>query len=532
MIFVIVDSITVATAQDSLVTLSSTELSFYGEAGYTEEIITSFYVVALEENVKIKTSSTILYDNRSGNSITISAIDLSATEMAKNTEQIVNVGLDLTKAKEGFYQGTIILTAEADKNFTSTKISVKAIIKGESTLLGTLLEIVKNDYVQIGLVLLAVFLIGLALMSVPEETKKAELFKKHLITKEKLVISTGIFAILVWALILITSSFDTLKTTLSTILIAPFILFITGYVNFKRDERKERRKVATEIRNKGIEKDLDFLRGIIGETSNHFASLQSKYYNEKGSLSRKKWDDSSTQGVIIDIPTGRLAKYYRYTELHNKHYSCILEMGLLKGKTVESWIKEQLNKPQNSDFDLEQIVRDLNTPRLALPSQVDKEKFALVCRFEQFRQTYEKLEQAIWSNLIFQIGSLGEAYLEPLEIDFPRLSRGLLLYLVEKGVLTNKSLAKLPTYPLKEKIEKLDPDLLKDLLKVIYGSDMRQKIELMVTKDFDDTYEKLEELCDLPSLPSECTKVSEKETKISLNGKIAVLKDDQARKQH
>lgn len=105
--------------------------------------------------------------------------------------------------------------------------------------------------------------------------------------------------------------------------------------------------------------------------------------------------------------------------------------------------------------------------------------------------------------------------MEPFEVQYPRISRGLLRYLVEVGFLIPKELGYDDNAEglkkLKTDIENLEPSLLKNIQSKIYTDDNRLSITKKITGKFDENYDALEGM-QIPKIPAEL-KGKEKWTK-------------------
>lgn len=414
----LVNSIAVAAAQDSvpqLIALSANELNFYGEEGTTQLSRTLTIVGLAEEEVQVTLFPAELYDNSSGKNVSIVAIE--SFSVRKNEEKIANILLNTSRASAGTYQGAIIVTATTPENITTTTITVTAKIEIEKPLLSV------SQLIVIVLFIIPMFF-GLYW--------KDEWDKKWFVPKKRLVVVfLGIFVAAVFIGAMVTSIFGDL-TILSSALIAPFIAYVISYVKDKRTERLEKEKASRKIRNTGIEKDIELIRNVMGETATHCASFRpnlyeenttpqeenniphgeneklpgSEYdafhrilYNESGLLSKKVWEKSRRQGMISDLPMLELEKYYDYIDLYNRYYSCAIKLTKVKK-----------------------------------PSKISPNKFDFE-RFEKFREQYAELEKVIFVYLSYILGLLSKTYLSPLKVEYRRVTRTLMKKLIDYEIL-------------------------------------------------------------------------------------------------
>lgn len=490
----LISSIAVAMAQDSvprLITLSTNELNLVGTEGVTNLGQTLRMVGIGDEKVDVKLFSADLYDNNSGKTISLNEMNIvpDLFSLSRNEEKTVNITLNTLGASAGTYQGTILVTATTTTNITDTKVKVTVKIKIENPWIYQWVPVI------VTLVLIAVAL------NLPEEQKflngAPNLLSRYYSKKTVLVI-LSISSVFLWFLSLVTSSFGEPSNIISTILIGPFIGYVIYYVKDLREERKEMEKASRALRAEGITKDIELLRNILGEITSHFASLRSEYYHKSGLLSRESWDKSSKQGMISDIPTGRIAKYYGFVDLHNAYYSCSMKLSTEKDKNKSK--KPEASQPNS--------------------------------RFEEFRNKYLELETILFVNLSYDIGLFGASYLSPLPVGYPRVSETLVFKLKEYEVLKPSDYEENDD-SFKKKIEKRDMDLLEKICADIYRKQIISKILVKVNEDFDQTYKKLEECAKmLPTLPKECSEKAKNKEPIVKKGVLILEMEDDEKQNH
>lgn len=410
--FSLVGSIALATAQDSatpLITLSTTELNFYGQEG-TLPSSRNLIVVGLADEVEVKLVASDLYSNRSGESV---AVKLNITQnpfpVPKNTPITVNIALS-SGVKAGTYKGVIIVTATANGNITTTNLAVIATIGA--------IDPWYFSGVQWGLILAIGVLIFVALIF-PED--KEFYFKGRKILSKKIwVVGLGIIVAIIWLVSLTSFPFGDPSTVITTSLIAPFLAYAIGIVKDKRTERLEKEKVSRTIRDEGIKKDIDLIRNLIGEMATHCASFKPNFYEEKvntdaenmetaddfrllypktGLLARKVWDESCRQGFVADIHTLHLEKYYDFIPLYNQYY-------------FRAMTKANENKYKK------------------IP-----EDDSLFKSFEAFRKKYGELQEILFVYLSYILELSSKTTLSPMKIEYPRISRTLLYKLIDYNIL-------------------------------------------------------------------------------------------------
>jgi hypothetical protein len=516
---------TIAAAENTLyplASLSSENLTFFASEGDETTNSTMTIVGLAESKVSITLSTSTFYDESSANSVTFKIIN---TYVDRN-ETVLPLTIDIKDAKAGTYKGTIIVVARENETTTSTKISATVNIEKEkfpisleqiivltvfllpffiglvwkdewepkikkfylililtaiASIMAILAIIVSAAFRPIIFTLVLAFfavIIAVGVISLIQLRRK-EFREDFCLEKKYVLVLTAMIVAAVFIYAIVTRIFGDLSL-ISGALVVPFIGYIIAYVKDKRDERKESIKTAITLRNNGIQKDLDFLRDILGETGKNYASLSSDYYRATGKLSRTKWEKSATQGIIADIPTGYLAKYYHYTDLYNAYYSAVF-------KIHEQW-KATTRKQYCGQS--QPCKRELNN--------------CLVDKFTAFKKEYADLDKSIFAYVVYVIGLLGKQYLTPLEIEFPRLSRGLLDHLVEIKVLKPDNYGYKGDDELKESIKNLDDKLFDEILKNIYTKESQTKIKKAITENFNATYKKLEELAhELPPIPDD-----------------------------
>jgi len=177
-------------------------------------------------------------------------------------------------------------------------------------------------------------------------------------TAKLLVIAIlGISVGFIYITILVNAEFGDISsaiyTAISTLFVVPFLGYVVNYVNDQRKNWNETLKTSRETMNKGINKDIEIIRNLIGEFAAHYSSFKPNLYEEtvlnpdKTSTSwrkseivtssrilyqetdllpRKIWEENRREGMIINIPTLRLEKYYAFVELYNRYYSCALKL--------------------------------------------------------------------------------------------------------------------------------------------------------------------------------------------------------------
>lgn len=418
-IFLIAYTITVATAQDTvhpLLTLSSDQLTFHAkENGAPSSIDLTLVGLAPEDGVAVKIVNTKLYDNSSGESITITEITQTEFDLTKNDLNVVTVTLDPSGVKAGNYEGSLIITA-TNKTTTAEILTTKIKVTAEIESAAFWYESDKQIMFIVGAI--APIFIGLL---IPD--KDVPKYK----SKRFWLVVLGAISVSFWLVSIVTLSFKEPGTIINTVLVTPFLTYVISFVKDKRTERLEREKASREIRTKGIENDINLIRAIMGETATHCASFRPHLYttitksatsnnpkpkqttdfdeyfeilfNKSGKLSREVWEKSCKQGIVADLPLLELEKYYDFLDIYNSYYSRAISL-------------TKDNKPSEvalTDFDFE--------------------------KFNKFREDYAELETVVFVYLSYILGHLSKTYLSPLKVEYRRVTRTLLLRLIEYGIL-------------------------------------------------------------------------------------------------
>lgn len=423
-LFSIVGSIAVATAQDTvhpLLTLSSNKITFYAkENGDSQSVDLTLVGLTAGDGVNVKIVAVKLYDNSSGQdiSISITPIDADDFDLTQYEDKTVTVNLDPSGEKAGTYEGVLIITATnntAPTEILTTNIKVTAIIEGAAPWY-------KSVIVQIIFVVCAVvpMIIGLG---IPDKE-----IPKYKYSKKPWLVFLGAISVFFWLASIVSFSFNEPGTIINTVVVTPFLTYVISFVKDKRTERLELEKASREIRAKGIENDINLIRAIMGEIATHCASFKPHLYKpiakstqksknprpkqttefdefrkilfiKSGKVTRKVWDESCKQGQVADLPLLELEKYYDFLDTYNRYYSRAIKL-------------TKNNKP----------------------SQVELKDFDFEV-FGEFREAYAELETVVFIYLSYLLGTLSKTCLSPLKATYRLIARTLLLRLLEYGIL-------------------------------------------------------------------------------------------------
>lgn len=416
--FSIVGSMAVVTAQDTvhpLLTLSSTELTFYlKENGASQSVDLTFVGLAAGGGVNVRIVPSKLYDNTSGEDISITSISENDFDLIQNDNKNITLTLDPSGFKAGTYEGVLIITA-TNKTTTAEILTtnIKITAKIESAALWY------ESEVQIGFIIGAIAPIFIGLGIPDKEVPKIKYSKRFWL------VVLGAISVSFWLVSIVTLSFKEPGTIINTVLVTPFLTYVVSFVKDKRTERLEAEKTSRTIRDDGIKEDVKLIRNLIGEMATHCASFGPNFYAKKmqrfhaekgritfdydprllypktGLIERKVWDNCCRQGFVADIHTLHLEKYYDFVPLYNQYYS------------------EAMTR-----------VKDL-APGAIVP--VDDDEF--FTPFEAFREKYSELQKVLFVYLTYILELYSRTTLTPMKVEYPRITRTLLYKLIEYHIL-------------------------------------------------------------------------------------------------
>lgn len=448
-------TITIPQESSSLVKISPSILEFSGneEASISRKI----EIIGISpKNVNVTIFKTDLYDNTTAKNFQENIIEISDDNfiLTQNKKQNVNVTLNTKEDDSGTYYGKIIITAHESDN--ATKIE-----SFEIEVVAKISVVKKPDFVQdnildnteLIIIIVAFFAILFLDNYVSQKIKfQDSIGAENLVTILMLIIT--ILAGITYIQILRNEEFGDLNlvyTALSTAFVTPIFTQFIAHVNALRSNRTEKIKTARDTMRKGIDKDIDVLRNFIGEFANHYASFkpnsyeeseeskESKesnensvswwkktfttstriLYRESGKLSKKFWEENCREGMISNIPTLRLEKYYDLVEVYNKYYSHLI-------KTTSSK-KFQVVFNRNTD-------RKYEVSSVTFDNKETKNK-EFIQKFETFRYRLADLQTVLYVHLLYNLGLISKEYVAPLITNYPRVNRLLFNFLVQYGIL-------------------------------------------------------------------------------------------------
>jgi hypothetical protein len=561
LLILLTNSISITLAQDSegedctsqLIALSTNELDYIGNENAS--LLRTLRVIGIgpgEVNVTLFRAD--LFDNSSGKTFPASRIGIVEKNftLTQNQEKIVNITLNTLEGDEGTYRGVMVVTAiDIDNaiNATSLTIHVTANIQIEEKT-GLCVEFLRYRSISLILVLMG---IACAIEKLVVPMDKLRGHKETI--KLFVVVIFGILVAFIYVTILVNAEFGDLSSAIypaiSTVIVAPFLGYVISYVNDQRKRWNEAIKNARETKNKGINKDIEIIRNLIGEFATHFASFKPNLfeeiipssnqtntssstseivtsseilYPEGGLLSKKVWEENRRQGMISNLPMLELEKYYGFIELYNRYYSCAIE--LTKGKKHE--VKFTLSKDKK--YVVDEITNDdTQSPIL----QFIKE-------FEKFRYDLAELETVLYVHLSYYLGLFSTSYLSPLRVEYPRVTRTLLYKLIDYKVLDSSNYLHKTDLTddfdneFKEIIKKwrLNAQQVRAIIKDIYHEDKIQLFLREVEPDFKTKYLQVKKsIGTLPSLHEKCVE-KEKEKQITVKGSFTVDLENEENKEN
>lgn len=163
-------------------------------------------------------------------------------------------------------------------------------------------------------------------------------------------------------------------------LFSPLIAYIISILKDKQKFSTEVDKVSHGYRRKLVEQESQIIGELLGELSTHAAAFKSYGIQE---IRAEKWNASFKVGLISDIHTLLIARYYYFVPLYNR------------------------------------IVKDLN--ELVEKSGTGGKTGNADClkSFSEIKKAFLKTETAIFHTLIYDLGLLQQNYLARPTVEFP-----------------------------------------------------------------------------------------------------------------
>lgn len=175
-----------------------------------------------------------------------------------------------------------------------------------------------------------------------------------------------------------------LNTLIIGALFSPLLIYIIGFLKANKKVSDEIDRASHDYRWKQVERQSNLIGELLGELSTHAAAFKSYGIQE---VEVEKWNSSFKVGLISDIHTLLVARYYYFVPLYNG------------------------------------IVKKLN--KLLEQYDLDKMKDCLKS-FSEVKRAFLDTETAIFHTLIYDLGLLQQKYLARPTVEFP-LHMGFLL---------------------------------------------------------------------------------------------------------
>ena len=220
------------------------------------------------------------------------------------------------------------------------------------------------------------------------------------------------------------------NTLLVTSLFLPLIAYVIDVLRVKRDFWKRVDETSYDYRKRMVEQESDLIGSLIGELTTHAAAFTANDWPDPQGLSEKGWKGSQKVGLVSDIHTNWLAKYYHYVPRYNR----IVRVIRRSTKTADSF-------------------KDI------------KDSFAKV------KQAYLETETTLYHTLVYDLGLLQQTYLARPAVKFP----------IHMSVLLKEKLRKLGIIKKGEEIGDH-----------IYSDTNAKKFTLSIGKSFNVSYAHLE----------------------------------------
>jgi len=171
-----------------------------------------------------------------------------------------------------------------------------------------------------------------------------------------------------------------LNTLIIGALFSPLIAYIIGILKDKQKFWSEVDKISHDYRRRLVEQESQIIGELLGELSTHTAAFKSYGIQE---IVAEKWNTSFKVGLISDIHTLLIARYYYFVPLFN---------GIVK--------------------DLDELVKKGQINRKAGNTDCLK-------RFSELKKAFLETETAVFHTLIYDLGLLQQKYLARPTVEFP-----------------------------------------------------------------------------------------------------------------
>lgn len=208
---------------------------------------------------------------------------------------------------------------------------------------------------------------------------------------------------------------EELNTLFVVALYSPLIVYIYEFLKSNKKASDEFDKLSHNYRRTQVEKQSNLIGELLGELSTHASALKSYGIQE---LETKKWDASFKVGLISDIHTLSIARYYHLVHVFNR------------------------------------IIKDVNGLKKKYPLKNFEDRLKSL---SEVKKTFFITETAVFHCLLYDLGLLQQNYLARPTVEFP-LHMDLLLRkrLENFGILKNNDNPKKVNIFNKENLEKFN----------------------------------------------------------------------------
>ena len=182
-------------------------------------------------------------------------------------------------------------------------------------------------------------------------------------------------------------------------LFSPLIAYLFGILKEKHNFSNEVDKLSHDYRRRLVEQESQIIGELLGELSTHAAAFKSYGIQE---IEAEKWNASFKVGLISDIHTFLVARYYSFVPLFNrivKDLNELVEKRQIKGKAEKDCLK----------------------------------------KFSELKKAFFDTETAVFHTLIYDLGLLQQNYLASSTVEFPIHMSFLLRKRLERFGILKKS---------------------------------------------------------------------------------------------
>jgi len=160
-------------------------------------------------------------------------------------------------------------------------------------------------------------------------------------------------------------------------LFSPLLAYIIGFLRANKKLSDEVDRASHDYRWKQVERQSNIIGELLGELSTHAAAFKSYGIQE---VEVEKWNSSFKVGLISDIHTLSVARYYYFVPIYNRIVEDL-------GKLMEQYDVDKMKDCSNS--------------------------------FSEVKIAFLETETAIFHTLIYDLGLLQQKYLARPTVEFP-----------------------------------------------------------------------------------------------------------------